>query len=673
MSLFNSESKNKLLKANTCYVLGMLATNEEYYPNAGEDQAPVTGMKGSNSIIFYIKALSPEPVPIKEMLPQIMQSDLYSGIDTNPNNQVLFSMDYRMTTDVERKKKMLRDKFGNKLILFKPKISFNVRDGKELVYKNLDVVAIEDIQADPKASYVPIPHQCMNNVDFEKKLTSKSNILFEDYGHAMPDPEYILCGDYIYYNFPSWQRHKTNSNIWACEKGMGKIYRTKFTNYENTIGTDGVIFMERNAIKKLISEAQGEDIEAIPLPTAVHPVAQAIAETIISPAIDNISASSAPESISEYLFLKALKQCTIREKLCYDTNDLVNFHTCVKTNPITILAGMSGTGKTQLALAYSKMLDLSEEDTTLLFLPISPSYTEPGDLLGYLNNSSGLFVPSEIGFTDFLIHASDNPDKMHMVIFDEMNLSQVEYWFAPFISLLEKKEDKRFIQLYSNRAHCINNERYKSSIPIGSNIIFIGTVNVDETTKDFSDRLLDRANIVVLNKKNFAQLREEQEAEKTLEKTFEKYVCSSYDEYNSWVQLEDSLSAYSLDEINLLDELHSLIRKFDVQKGVSFRILKKIGDYLNNIPVDDKGQKMISREDAFDIEIKQRLITKIKGTEKQFETLIGTIRDDSDIPTNSMLYTFFNNEKSQGISHFTLTKQEIIRKAKELGIYGYAS
>jgi 5-methylcytosine-specific restriction endonuclease McrBC GTP-binding regulatory subunit McrB len=216
------------------------------------------------------------------------------------------------------------------------------------------------------------------------------------------------------------------------------------------------------------------------------------------------------EELSEYKFLRALKQFTVREKLCYEMNDLINFHICVKTNPLTVVAGMSGTGKTQLALSYARMLDLSEEEETLLFLPISPSYTEPGDLLGYLNSTNGLYVPSETGLTDFLIHAARNPDKMHMVIFDEMNLSQVEYWFAPFISLLEKEEDTRVLQLYGSKANCLNHERYPDSIKVGSNIIFIGTVNMDETTKDFSDRLLDRANIVVLNKKSVVQLKEEQ-------------------------------------------------------------------------------------------------------------------------------------------------------------------
>ena len=76
----------------------------------------------------------------------------------------------------------------------------------------------------------------------------------------------------------------------------------------------------------------------------------------------------------EVKFLRGLQKLTINNGLQYEFEDLVNFHTSLKTNPLTILAGMSGTGKTQLAYNYAKMLGLSEENNTLLFMPISPAY-----------------------------------------------------------------------------------------------------------------------------------------------------------------------------------------------------------------------------------------------------------------------------------------------------------
>ena len=78
---------------------------------------------------------------------------------------------------------------------------------------------------------------------------------------------------------------------------------------------------------------------------------------------------------TETKFLRKFKNYTIKHNLCYDMKDLINFHVSVKTNPLTILAGMSGTGKTQIARAYGETLGINKENGTLLFLPISPSYT----------------------------------------------------------------------------------------------------------------------------------------------------------------------------------------------------------------------------------------------------------------------------------------------------------
>lgn len=667
MSLvFSSDKKTKLLNCNFCYMLGTLAAGEQFYPTCGEEQSPVTIMNGSSNVIFYIKPMSTEPDPVTEILKPVLMSDLYIGVDSHQmSNSSLFPLAYRFTNNIDQKKQMIYEVLQNKLVLFRPKINF-AKDNH--VYKNLEIISIErEIGINENTSFIPIPQISMSNADFERKVLGKSTIILEDYSHIMTDPKYILCGNYIYYNFPEWTRHKTNNKAWICEKGMCKIYRIKINTEDKELknklirGTDNLVFMDREYLRKNVDEKSGEDIERMPLLNIVMHDKNCSGDI-----------SSNTGDLSEIYFLKALKQCTVWQDLCYDMKDLINFHICIKTNPLTILAGMSGTGKTQLALSYAKMLDLTEEDGTLLFLPISPSYTEPMDLLGYLNSSSGSYVPSETGFTDFLVHAKDNPEKMHMVIFDEMNLSQVEHWFAPFISLFEKEDDRRILHLYSSAAECRNKERYPDSILIGKNIIFIGTVNMDETTRDFSDRLLDRANVIVLNKKSFVQLKEEQENEKNSEKMYEKYFCSSYDEYSSWIKNTNALSAYSGDELEFFDELHDMIQKFDEHKGVSFRIIKKMGDYINNIPEGENDGFVLSREDAFDIEVRQRLITKIKGTEKQFEKLIGVIRDDSDVPQNSLLYDFFSSEKAEKISHFTLTKKEISRKAKELGIYGYA-
>lgn len=153
--------------------------------------------------------------------------------------------------------------------------------------------------------------------------------------------------------------------------------------------------------------------------------------------------------------------------------------------------------------------------STVLFVPISPSYLEPEDVLGYIkplqNNDKGYnseFIESQTRLVSFLIDAQEHKDKIHLVIFDEMNLSQIEHWFAPFISLLEQDLDSRLLHLYSNNLSLINGDKFPSTINIGENVFFVGTVNIDETTKHISDRLLDRAIVINLAAPSFTDLRD---------------------------------------------------------------------------------------------------------------------------------------------------------------------
>lgn len=658
MMQFNDKEKKELMYCNSCYVLGTLA-EEVIYSGNNEPSESVSIMKNSNNVMFHIKTLSDEPIPISNYInPYTPIGQLYVGVDVHQNQGILPS-GYQYTSNMDQKIEIVKNRFKNKVVLFKPHITF--KEGRQYPFKNIEIITVEtDIEINSNTQFICIPKVNMDNKTFEQKLLNGNNILLEDYNHFMLLPEYILCGDYLYSNFKSWDKHCENKRMWLCSKEQDKIKKIKLTvdndKIKNKIirGTDNLIFIESDYVQEHINNEFDEEGQ------------------YISNNDDYVFAKSTEETIEEEInFLKDLKQYTVENNLCYDTKDLINFHISLKTNPLTIVAGMSGTGKTQLARSYAKVLGLSEEDGTLLFLPISPSYTEPEDLLGYLNTTNGLYMSSETGMVDFLISAENNGKKC-IILFDEMNLSQVEHWFSPFISLLELECEERKLKLYNKSSICHNCEKYKSTIHIADNITFIGTVNLDETTKDFSDRLLDRANIVTLQKQSFVSLKQEQGKIKNKVYKSKEY---SFEEYSSWIKSSKQIALeFSMEELNLLDKLHNTIQKYDTGKGVSFRIFEKMGSYLMNIPIDSEKNYSISRKDAIDIQIKQRLLTKIKGTERQFKKLIGTIKnDESENPLDSELYNLFSSEEAQKISHFTLTKKEICRKARELSLYGYAN
>ena len=667
--MLSQENKNRLEKSNQCYMVGMLAENEEFYPS-GDTQDSVTTLRNSNNVIFYLKALSSDPEPISELIDPGLGNPLYIGID-KAQNSWLVPYTYKLTDNITQKKQMIYEKLRNKIIIFKPQINFSNKDDKDKPYKNAIVVNVEpDIEANEDLEFIPIPTMEISNRDFEKKLMDGSSIILSDYGHQMVPPEHIICNNYLYFDFPEWTKSNNDSG-WSCEKLANGIKRIKI-NLKNSeiekkiVGVEGVnlIFIDKMFLFNIEKNGNTENI--------INPISYT---DINSRSEQDNRNSINDEAINrEAMFINAFKNYTVDCNLCYSKEDLINLHTCVKTNPLTILAGMSGTGKSELAHVYAKMLKTSEKNGTFLFLPISPSYLEPGDILGFLNNTTGLFIPSETGLTDFLIHAMGNPKTMHIVVFDEMNLSQVEYWFSPFISLLERKAEDRRLHLYNAETYCINKKTYPPSILIGDNVKFIGTVNIDETTKDFSDRLLDRANIINLDKQKLATFRNEVNESNSKDTSYMNFICESAEEYQSWIKKDKWVEAYTKEEADFLDNLHDLLNKYDEQKGVSFRLAKKIEEYILNIPINTDGTLMISKRQAFDIQIKQRLITKIKGTEKKYGKLIGVIRsNESDELISSELYDFFNSDEALAISNFERTKAEIIRKAKELGVYGYAN
>lgn len=77
-----------------------------------------------------------------------------------------------------------------------------------------------------------------------------------------------------------------------------------------------------------------------------------------------------------------------------------------------------------------------------------------------------------------------------MALLDEMNLSHPEQYLAPLLSAMESGDD---IEL-----HALGDEvgDVPGRIPYPSNLVLIGTVNMDETTHGLSDKVLDRSAVI---------------------------------------------------------------------------------------------------------------------------------------------------------------------------------
>ena len=148
------------------------------------------------------------------------------------------------------------------------------------------------------------------------------------------------------------------------------------------------------------------------------------------------------------------------------------------------------------------------DDQNTLFLSVRPDWRDSKNLLGYLNPLTGTYQWTP--FLRFLLRAAEsyrNQDGLAwFVVLDEMNLAHVEYYFADLLSVLESGRDA---QGWTNESlNLVDTDEAPEDLPpteirLPPNLYVVGTVNVDETTRAFSPKVLDRAFSMELSEVSF--------------------------------------------------------------------------------------------------------------------------------------------------------------------------
>lgn len=285
------------------------------------------------------------------------------------------------------------------------------------------------------------------------------------------------------------------------------------------------------------------------------------------------------------------------------------FHTAMKVNESTqmaVLAGISGTGKSQLPRQYASAMGVG-----FLQVPVQPRWDSPQDLMGFYNYIDGKFRPTDMARALWALDGHNNADaledRMMMVLLDEMNLARVEYYFSDFLSRLESRPSRDRTDDKGLRKDAeIELEIPKLAQPPrifpGYNLLFAGTMNEDESTQSLSDKVVDRANILrfAAPKKIQAGARQGQVPE---------VQALSQRKWQSWVKPE-SLIARDATVSASVERMVDLMRSFGRPFG--HRLGRAIMDYVANYP-ETEGLDRIGAGLADQVEM--RLLPKLRGVE----------------------------------------------------------
>lgn len=205
------------------------------------------------------------------------------------------------------------------------------------------------------------------------------------------------------------------------------------------------------------------------------------------------------------------------------------FITAIKSKPFLLLAGISGTGKSRIVRELARACwDVDSEEykaqkpKNFEMVQVKPNWHDSSELIGYVSRIDG--VRYVVGpFLKFMVKAIQDPETPYFLCLDEMNLAPVEQYFAEYLSVVESRKRQEdgtittdpivdysdteeyqslIYQLFPDdddlrKAFLTEEGGKRLSIP--SNLIVIGTVNMDETTFSFSRKVLDRAMTIEMN------------------------------------------------------------------------------------------------------------------------------------------------------------------------------
>lgn len=357
------------------------------------------------------------------------------------------------------------------------------------------------------------------------------------------------------------------------------------------------------------NQERDDRIRAVELPYIKEP-----------PALMNVKAGE----LDEIEWLNGIEKSCQDHCFKFQRRILNAFHTSLKVaewSPITVLAGVSGTGKSELPRLYALFGGLN-----FMALPVQPNWDSQESMLGFFNTIDNVFDAQPV--LRFLAQSckkrdGDYPglaDAVNLILLDEMNLAHIELYFAEFLSKLELRRGRSRSDMPELEVKLGADMLQPYTIPLQRNILFAGTMNQDETTKSLSDKVLDRSGIIHFPRPRVLERRSVL-AKSRLPKMPSALLPN--DVWRKWV-VYNTGDIFTDEEVKpyktFIQDINGALEV--VGRALGHRVWQSIEAYMANHP-DVKAAKARAERDelrhamrvAFEDQLVQKVMPKLRGIE----------------------------------------------------------
>lgn len=333
---------------------------------------------------------------------------------------------------------------------------------------------------------------------------------------------------------------------------------------------------------------------------------------------------SMQNEMNEVKWLEGIRKNCKDYGIAFPKRILYAFHTALKISDwstVTVLAGVSGTGKSELPKLYSAFGGLN-----FINVSVQPNWDSQESMLGFFNSIDNRFDAQPL--LRFLVECTEDEiysDFMSIVLLDEMNLAHVEHYFAEFLSKLENRRGtgKDTVPTIEVKLGA-GVEPYH--LKLSRTILWTGTMNQDETTKSLSDKVLDRGIVINFPRPKQLSSRKNMAPIDTMIKEINRPMLRK-GTWAKWIRREIDFVGEQLDELHkykrIVEDVNDALES--VGRALGHRVWQSIEYYIANYPSviaakneangELTGELKEAMKTAFEDQIVQKIMPKLRGIE----------------------------------------------------------